>query len=227
MGDTTAPPRRIALVLGGGVTKGAFEAGALEVIAARNIAVRRIVAASSGALNAVAFASGVRTRRDLPMARTLVDVWLRDASLWGSINPNLRTILEGRGISDQKKLLALLRRHVKPTAVADPVPIELDLVLAPLRGVQSKIDGEPATTYNHVLCMPGEWFDGAESSLGSPSCPCRSVPSCSPPQSRWSGRSLWLPAPAPGSRAELEPTSTERLADLRTGIATPVPSFIR
>ncbi len=56
-------PRAVAVILAGAVTKGAFEAGALEVIAARGVAVQRIVAASSGAFSAVAYAAGVRARR--------------------------------------------------------------------------------------------------------------------------------------------------------------------
>lgn len=152
--------RTIALVLAGGVTKGAFEAGALEVIASRGFAVRRIVAASSGALSATAYASGVRAPRELAMARTLVDVWLREASLGGTIHPSLRAIVRRRGISDQKKLLALLRRHVRPSAVTDPAPIELHVVVAPLRGVQGRVDDESATTCSQVTTRATEVLDG-------------------------------------------------------------------
>lgn len=154
-----APPRQVALVLAGGVLKGAFEAGALEVLAARGIGVRRIVAASSGALNGAAYAAGVRARRDAGAARDLVQVWLDEASLRGAIHPSLGAILRLQGFSDQTKLLELLRRHVRPSAVADPAPIELHVVVAPLRGVEGAIDGEPATTYSQVIGFSGDAFD--------------------------------------------------------------------
>lgn len=159
MGAFDTRPRRIALVLAGGVTKGAFEAGAIEVLASHGLAVRRIVAASSGALNGVALAAGVRARREIEASREIVDVWLRDASLRGAIHPSLHAILQRRGISDQKKLLELLRRHVHPSTIADPAPIELHLVVAPLRGLQGSIDGEPATTYTKLIGFTGESFD--------------------------------------------------------------------
>src|SRR5580692_1758806 len=106
MGEA-AGSRTAAVVLGGAAVKGAFEAAALAVIAARGITVRRIVAASSGTLNAAAFASGVRGRREIEASRELVEIWEHDASLCDAIHPNLCAILKGRGISDQKKLLAM------------------------------------------------------------------------------------------------------------------------
>ncbi|MFT3771911.1 MAG: patatin-like phospholipase family protein [Minicystis sp.] len=155
-------PRNVALVLAGAVTKGAFEAGAIEVIASRNIGVRRIVAASSGALNGTAFAAAVRARREIAAARELVEVWEREADLAGAIHPSLRALLGRRGISDQKKLLALLRRHVKPAHIADPAPIDLRIMVAPLRGGAGRVDGEPATTYSHIVPFEGSDFDDAE-----------------------------------------------------------------
>jgi NTE family protein len=156
------PSRTVALVLAGAVVKGAFEAGALEVIASRGIAIRRIVAASSGALNGTALAAGVRARRTLEAARELVHVWEEEASLGGAIHPSLRAILGRRGFSDQKKLLELLRRHVKPATIPEPAPIELMITVAALRGRQGRIDGEPATTYSEIVPFPGAYFDAQE-----------------------------------------------------------------
>jgi NTE family protein len=157
-----ATGRRAALVLAGAVVKGAFEAGALEVIASRGVSVRRIVAASSGALNGTAFAAGVRARRELDVARDLVEVWENDASLCGILRPSLRAIATGRGISDSRKLLALLRRHVRPSSVRDPAPVELRIVLAALRGHRGRLDGEAATAYSKMLTFPGASFDAPE-----------------------------------------------------------------
>jgi NTE family protein len=152
-------PRTAALVLAGAVVKGAFEAGALEVIASRGIAVRRIVAASSGALNGTAYAAGVRARREIDQVRELIRVWEEDASLCGALHPNLCAILGRTGISDQRKLLALLRRHVRPSTAPDPAPIDLEIVLATLRGRQGAVDGEPATTFRAIQAFSGESFD--------------------------------------------------------------------
>lgn len=154
-----AARRQVALVLGGAAVKGAFEAGALEVITARGIGVRRIVAASSGALNGTAYAAGVRARREADAARDLVDVWVREANLRGTLHPSLRAILGGRGISDQRKLLSMLRGYVKPSTIVEPAPIDLHIVVAPLCGVQSHVDGEPATTYSRILSFTGPYFD--------------------------------------------------------------------
>jgi NTE family protein len=150
------------LVLGGAVIRGAFEAGALEVIASRGIAIQRIVGASSGALNGAAYAAGVRARRERAAAREMVEVWEEEASLCGTLHPSLRAILRLQGISDQQKLLALLRRHVPPSTVRDPAPIDLHIVLATLEGVQGHVDGEPATTYSRILSFPCASFDAAE-----------------------------------------------------------------
>ncbi|APR78131.1 Patatin [Minicystis rosea] len=162
MRDSPESPRNIALVLAGAVAKGAFEAGALEIIASRNLAVRRVVAVSSGALNGTAFAAGVRARREEAAARELTDVWRHEADLRGALHPSLRAILRRQGISDQARLLDLLRRHVKPSEIPNPAPIELHLIVAPLHGMQGSIDGEPATTYSHVVGFTGESFDDAK-----------------------------------------------------------------
>lgn len=163
MRDSPVPPRNIALVLAGAVAKGAFEAGALEIIASRNIAVRRIVAASSGALNGTAYAAGVRARREVDASRDLAEVWAREAGLRGALRPSLRSILRRQGISDQSRLLGLLRRHVRPSDIHDPAPIDLHIMVAPLHGMQGSIDGELATTYSHVVSFTGESFDDAQS----------------------------------------------------------------
>jgi predicted acylesterase/phospholipase RssA len=157
-----AGSRIAAVVLGGAAVKGAFEAGALGVIAARGITVRRIVAASTGSLNAIAYGAGVRARREVDAARELVKVWEEDASLCGAISPSLSAILGLRGISDQKKLLALLRRHVPPCTRPDPAPIEVHMMLAPLRGRPGAIDGEAATTYGELASFSGADFDVPE-----------------------------------------------------------------
>lgn len=141
------------------MVKGAFEAGALEVIASRGITVRRIVASSSGALNGTAYAAGVRGRREIEAARELARVWEEEASLCNAIHPSLRTIVGRTGISNERSLLSLLRRHVRPATIPSPAPVELHLMLAPLHGRQGRIDGELATTYSKVLSFRDTDFD--------------------------------------------------------------------
>lgn len=161
-GGASRPKRQVALVLIGAVAKGAFEAGALEVVASRDIEVRRIVATSSGALNGTALAAGVRARRTREAAAELVDVWRDEASLFRVIHPNLRGILQGRGISDQTKLLELLRRHVRPCTAVDPAQVEMNIVVAPIRGCEGRIGEVPTTTYSRTLTFGGEAFDSAQ-----------------------------------------------------------------
>ncbi len=152
----------MAIVLAGAVTKGAFEAGVLQVLAQRGITVTRIVAASSGALNGVAYAAGVRARRERAAAAELVTLWQERGGWRDVLHFSLCDALALRGLSDQKKLLALLRDHVPPSTSRDPAPIELHLITAPLRGCESSAMGEPATTYTRVVSFGGAWFDEQE-----------------------------------------------------------------
>ena len=159
---TPGRPRAVAVVLAGAVTKGAFEAGVLQVLAERGIAVRRIVAASSGALNGTAYAAGVRARRERAAARELALLWEERGGLCSVIHPSLRAILGRRGLSDSTKLYRILQDNVAPCRIADPAPIELYLITAPLRGRSASASGEPVTTYTQALFFSGVSFDDAE-----------------------------------------------------------------
>jgi predicted acylesterase/phospholipase RssA len=152
-------PNAVALVLGGAVTRGAFEAGVLKILAERGIAVRQIVAASSGALNGTAYAAGVRSRREVASANRLVKLWLDSADLCSVLDIRLDALLRGRGISGQRKLLELLRRNVPPCRISRPRSIGLHIVVAPLRGVEAAVGPWPATTYSSVVSFQGEHFD--------------------------------------------------------------------
>jgi predicted acylesterase/phospholipase RssA len=120
------------------------------------------VVASSGALNGIAYAAGVRARREAAAARELVRAWEEDATLCGALHPSLRALWTRRGISDQRKILALLRRYVRPNTLADPAPIELLIVLAVLHGRQGRVDGERATTYRETVSFSDAAFDTQE-----------------------------------------------------------------
>ncbi len=75
---------------------------------------------------------------------------------------NLCALLAGRGLSNQKRLYALLRDNVRLCARPDPAPIDLHLVTAPLRGCEGSAPGEPAITYTRVLRFDGPSFDAQE-----------------------------------------------------------------
>lgn len=162
MGDNAARPRAASLVLGGAAARGAFEAGALEVLAASGVGVRRVVVTSSGALNGTAYAAGIRARRETEASRELAQAWEEDASFGRVVHPSISGIVGLRGISDQKRLLALLRRTVRPSTAPDPAPVTLQMVLASLHGRQGRVDGEPATTYQEIVTFSDEAFDDAE-----------------------------------------------------------------
>jgi NTE family protein len=155
-------PRAVALLLAGAATKGAFEAGVLHVLAERQVPVTRIVAASSGALNAVAYAAGIRACRERRAAAELVSLWETRGGFWDVVHPSLRNILALRGFSDASKLLGLMRENIRPSGGISTAPVELHLVTAPLRGSEGTTLGEPATSYAHVVSFDGEWFDERE-----------------------------------------------------------------
>lgn len=152
-------PNTVALILTGAVTRGAFEAGVLKVLADRGIVVRQILAASSGALNGTAYAAGVRARREAVLADQLVELWLNNGDLCGILHVRPGALLRGRGVSDQAKLLSLLRRYVTPCSVPSPELIRLHILVAPLHGVQAAIGPMRATTYASSVTFQDEAFD--------------------------------------------------------------------
>jgi NTE family protein len=147
MGNQT---KRIAVVLAGAVAQGAFEAGAIRALVRADVEIVRIVAASSGALNGTVLASGLRRREAIAGAETLATLW-RDHAEWNEVfHASFRDLLKRDGISDQKRLLGLLRDHVPPSQPDDPAPINLRLIVAALRGCQGSIGTRPATTFESV-----------------------------------------------------------------------------
>jgi NTE family protein len=150
---------RTALVLAGGVAKGAFEAGALAVLAEAGLAVGQVVGTSSGALNALMYAAAVRAGRERDATRRLVELWQRDASWMHFFHVDLRDALEGRGLSDASRVLQLMRDEIPRIATARVHPVGLRIVVAALQGVGSQIARHDATTFEGVLAFEGEDFD--------------------------------------------------------------------
>ena len=141
---------KTAVVLAGGVAKGAFEAGALDVLIERGVRPSQIVGASSGALNAAMLAAGVRARRARDATQRLVELWRDEASFMRFVHLSLRDLVEGSGLSDSKDVLALLREEVPRIATAALDPVQLRIVVAALEGVVRSVGGAPATTFEGV-----------------------------------------------------------------------------
>jgi len=156
------PPRHRggdALVLAGGVAKGAFIAGAVLALAqSTQLRVRRIVATSSGALSAVFLASAIRDGRDLAVASAeLVALWREKATVAGAFEWSPGGIARRTGLSTSAKLLALMRQYVRPARGRRP--IELRLAMTNAAGDVGEIGGAEATTFEHVARFSGSAFD--------------------------------------------------------------------
>lgn len=154
-----------ALILAGGVAKGAFTSGALASLfdPAQNPApprVRRIVAASSGALNAAYLASAVQRCSEATAGFELESIWLEHASAARAFAPNLVGMLSLEGFSSGEKLLGILRRYVRPSPAR--APVDLRLVVTTSAGEVRACVGPPATTYEHVCAFDETTFASEE-----------------------------------------------------------------
>lgn len=145
--------RNVAVILAGAVAKGAFEAGALKVLASKLAAsdgrIVRIVAASSGALNGTLLAAAAHAGNLLEGTAQLANLWVREGSLFHAFHLNLGDIFRLEGLSDQRQLLELLSSNVKPRLEGSDV--ELRIIVTALRGVAGNIGSDPATTYERVF----------------------------------------------------------------------------
>ena len=155
-----------ALVLAGALVKGAFTAGALSVLSEPEtksrigLDVARIVGTSSGGLNGTYYAAAIRSGDEAAAARRLVQLWLEDATLFGTFDLNLRDIAGTLGLSTESKIAEVLRKHIAPASGRNP--IELRLVVTNADGEPIEVDGHDATTFEHVVDCPGADFDTVE-----------------------------------------------------------------
>jgi NTE family protein len=140
-----------AVILAGGVAKGAFEAGALEVLAATDIQISQLVATSSGALNGSFLAAAIRAGKQRESAARLVTLWQDEADWMRSINFDLKDLLSGVALSDSRKLLQLMHAEIEPLAGAEVNRISLKVVVGLVNGTLGNIGKQPATTYERVL----------------------------------------------------------------------------
>jgi predicted acylesterase/phospholipase RssA len=155
-----------ALVLAGGVAKGAFGAGVLSVLfgkegkAGADLDVRRVLATSSGALSGSFVAAILNAGTEEARIDELRTVWLEDASFGRAFEPSFHGILGLSGLSGEDRVLEILRSHMKPTpAVRD---VELRVVVATLEGTPEDVGGKPATTFESVLSFDRSTFESAQ-----------------------------------------------------------------
>jgi predicted acylesterase/phospholipase RssA len=155
-----------ALVLSGGVAKGAFAAGALAVllgpegIADGGANVVSVVGASSGALNGAFAAAVLNSRSETTEMARLPELWLEDATFGRVFEPKLAGILGLRGASGEDKVLEILRRAITPAPRRREV--ELRLVVANLAGSIEMVGGAPATTFESVLAFGPDTFEAGD-----------------------------------------------------------------
>ena len=153
-----------ALILAGGVAKGAFAAGVTSVLlgpegkAGANVDVRSVVGASSGALNAAYAAAVLHAGTEEQEIARLRPLWLEE-SFGRVFEPSLTGVLELRGASNEDKVLDLLRANIVPRPGLRT--IELRLVVANLAGTVAMVGGAPATTFESVLLFGPDTFEDA------------------------------------------------------------------
>jgi NTE family protein len=166
-------PKKVAVILAGAVAKGAFEAGALKVLARQDLEVTRIVATSSGALNGAMYASYVRRGIERTGTFDLLRLWTHRASGWSMFRPDLASILRLEGLLSAERVRDLLRSRIAAGAIPAPRPISLRILVAPLRGIESRYldararDEDPdrlplprnRTTYEYVCDFTQDDFD--------------------------------------------------------------------
>jgi predicted acylesterase/phospholipase RssA len=133
-----AVPKKVAVILSGAVAKGAYAAGVLQVLAEQDVEVTRLVAASSGALNAALYAAYHRHGDERRGTDKLVELWIDHAGFWGVFSLDLISGLRLGGMSSAAKVRRLLRSRIEAGEVPSARPISLRILVAPLSGVHSR-----------------------------------------------------------------------------------------
>jgi NTE family protein len=148
-----------ALILAGGVAKGAFEAGVIQRLVERGVRIDRIVAASSGALNGTYLAAAIHSGREREAAQKLPLLWEQQASYRRIFDIDVGAVTRLRGLSNSDKLMDLMRREVGAILDDQHNPVTLSVVVAVVGGVDAEIGGRPATSFERVITFDGTAFD--------------------------------------------------------------------
>jgi NTE family protein len=122
MGESSNGQPHTALVLSGGGSRGAFQLGALEVLAEAGYTYTCVAGVSVGALNGTMVAGG-----QLDRLGTLWRTITREDVFTGRWPWVLFNVLRGRrGLYDNSPLLELIRREVDPEGI--DIPLEIGVV---------------------------------------------------------------------------------------------------
>jgi NTE family protein len=156
-----------AVILAGAVAKGAFQAGALEVLMEAEVPVSCVVATSSGALNGSLLACGIRLGCAQEATRLLVQAWQEKATWSGILRPSFSGLILGRGVNTQDRLIDLLSQNFKTlkersedsARSSTPENVDLKIVVTALNGISKQVGPSTATTYEQVLLFTNEDFE--------------------------------------------------------------------
>jgi predicted acylesterase/phospholipase RssA len=157
-----SPASHFALVLPGAVARGAYEAGVIEVLTEQELHIDRIVATSSGALNGIAYAAGIRAGNEKEMAARLVNAWIELGGWQSSINLSPLAIFRGKGLANSDGIQKMMRQMIHPCGKSGKRDVELHIVVTPLNGGKGAIGDKPATTYEQLIKFSGPDFDTQE-----------------------------------------------------------------
>lgn len=155
-----------ALILAGAVSQGAFTAGALgELLAPKTqerlgLDVRRVVAASSGAVNGAFLSSHLHAGTEAAGLPLLEELWVELGDFRGVFDVSLHALGRARGISTSAKVRALLEKFIPPRPGTRP--IELAVVVTNLDGEVDLVGSELATTFERCLRFSGSDFASDE-----------------------------------------------------------------
>lgn len=150
-----------AVILAGAVAKGAFEAGAIEVLAphAEALGITRVVGASAGALNAALLAIALHSRAEVEVSKRLVELWSDQATWHNVLDLKLHDIWSLTGLGSADRVVDLMVRAVKGVHSTDPRPLALALVVTALAGSSGNIGGASATSFEAVARFENALFD--------------------------------------------------------------------
>lgn len=173
--------RNVALVLSGALAKGGFEAGAIKellpLFAKKQMAVRRIVATSAGALSGTVLAAGLRAGNGGDAAELLNHFWEYEATL-RMFRPDLAGIASARGLFSMAAAHKMLRDHLhkQSRSPGARLPVSLSVVVARLLGHTVRIGDQKYSTFEHVLHFADRHFEDQHDRIINAACASGSVP---------------------------------------------------
>jgi NTE family protein len=119
-------PARLAVVLGGGGTRGAYQVGVIDALAGAGLVPDLLVGTSAGSINATWWAF----HRDARDARGLLDIWLsadRSVVLPPGRLGTLHHLLRGEHLVSHHGLMRLLEMGLRPDQAIEEAQIPLTI----------------------------------------------------------------------------------------------------